>query len=158
MRGISGLFLFLLMLALTAHAGPQPGRYTGSLKVKKQNFGIPSVTSVRALARVSENGTLTIVLLTPPSLSPVNVTEKIETTLRIDDTCIIPVPLSPLTSPEKNPEFHGEVKVNGSRFSISYDDVPDRYIDANGDPVIVNYIMAPIPTAQFQFSFRRLGP
>jgi hypothetical protein len=56
------------------------------------------------------------------------------------------------------PEYHGKVIVDGHKFSLSYDDVPDRYLDADGKPLNVASAVAWIPDAEFLFTFRRVGP
>jgi hypothetical protein len=165
--------LLLLIVSSTAYAAPQPGRYLGTLKVTKRILGSQTITAVRAVATVFDTGRLSVALLTSPSPFPDGRTDTFETTIAPDGVCVIPrapVVASPASPPPSAPgsipisvvwlipEYHGQIQVTGSVFSLSYDDVPDLYRDSNGNPVTINDLVGPVPNAQFQFIFRRVNP
>lgn len=176
MRPVVYLSCFLLtLLTGAAEATPLEGRYNGVLRVTRGRlFGVPTVTSVRAVATVSASGNLSIILLGQPSAFPDAPQEGLQTVIAADGSCLIPrKPVTPslaqtppatggdhltISAPLMTPEFHGQVQVSGNMFSVSYDDVPDRYVDANGNTIIVNTAIAPIPSAEFTFTFRRAIP
>lgn len=170
MRALPLLLCFVGgLFAEEAHAAPAPGRYTGVLKVTRRVLGVPNTVSVRAVAEVSSNGELSFALLTSPSPFPDKPAEVLRTTMEADGSCVIPRGTVDETAPapaeasgnglevrlpQITPEYLGRVSVSGTTFSLTYDDIPDRFYTADGQPVYINYFVAPVPNAEYRHEFR----
>jgi hypothetical protein len=167
-----------LMISSAAAAEPPTGNYLGTLKLTRNlRTDFPVVTSIRAAATVTQNGQLSIWLLDVPTTHPDGPLAPIRTAIEADGKCVIPKlhpnpPVNPTPVPAPGipdhfglpiffnpiiPEYHGQVNVTGSVFTLSYDDVPDRYTNDKGETVIVNFFVAISPSAEFQFTFRKVS-
>jgi hypothetical protein len=177
------LSILALLLNSTFAAEPTPGNYLGTFKVTRNpQSDFPIVTRVKAAAKVLPNGQVSIWLFTSPSPFPDSAPLAFRMKVGADGSCVLPKsqpnPAAPSTLAEPAattdssefsvgpgpivilnptiPEFHGQVNATSNTFTLSYDDVPDRYTNSNGETVIVNFCVAILPTAEFQFTFSKM--
>jgi hypothetical protein len=151
---IAAVVISLLLPLVYAQASPPAGRYSGILRFTKHVDGLTVTATAKAVAKVGDDGGLTIVLATAqsplpdedgPSTSPSDV---LRTIIAADNTCVIPGKPKPGIAPPPlftPPVFRGTIRENGNSFTLTYINVPTNY----------SYFVAPMDFTEFTYTFRR---
>jgi hypothetical protein len=172
-RLLAALTALCVLLVSAKAALPEAGTYSGMLIMSKPVLGTQVRYNIRALAEVSADGTLKIALLTTPS-PLINPPDEIalQTKIEANGSCVIPnapwPPLSPPLPPGPGtitinlslgtPIHFGYVQVAAGMFTLTYDNAQRYFIRADGTIYMPEHVVAPIASATYKFSFRKVTP